>query len=140
MTGSNEWSYLSPILFFLLIFSVLISGVCSDVTGGIPGISYYGGEFSTDTIPRTLITGQEIQVMIEFRNSGMTAWEYDVEKFGVQYSGDNSLINVDPLISPLQKGSRVHSGQSYQFPFLITAYNPGHVDLQFAVVKILPSG
>ena len=49
-------------------------------------------------------------------------------------------FTVDPPLQLLPKGSRVHTGQSYQFPFLISAHNVGQVKLAFAVVRLLPSG
>lgn len=129
------WRYILFIV--ILLFCIPIIGITH---GSLSGISIQGGEYVTDTIPENLSTGHSGQFMIEFRNTGMTAWEYDVEKFGVEYFSDNSLITIEPLINLLPKGSRVHNGQSYQFPFSMNTHNPGEVTLSFALVRLLPSG
>ncbi|KAF5084454.1 Protein kinase domain protein [anaerobic digester metagenome] len=129
------WRYILFIV--ILLFCIPIIGITH---GSLSGISIQGGEYVTDTIPENLSTGHCGQFMIEFRNTGMTAWEYDVEKFGVEYFSDNSLITIEPLINLLPKGSRVHNGQSYQFPFSMNTHNPGEVTLSFALVRLLPSG
>jgi len=128
------------LLFFIFISFLIITPVCCVDQGSISGITFQGGEYSSDSIPDVMYPGQNGQYMVEFRNTGMTAWEHDVEKIGVEYSGDSNLITVDPPLQLLPKGSRVHTGQSYQFPFLISAHNVGQVKLAFAVVRLLPSG
>ena len=135
--SSHSLSFLLIQLFILVIF---INPACCVEQGSISGISFQGGEYSSDSIPDVMIPGQNGQYMIEFRNTGMTAWEHDVEKIGVEYFGDSDLITIEPAIQLLPKGSRVHTGQSYQFPFLITAHYAGHADLTFAVVRLLPTG
>ena len=131
---------LSFLLIPLTILVILINPACCVEQGSLSGISFQGGEYSSDSIPDVMYPSQNGQYMIEFRNTGMTAWEHDVEKIGVEYFGDSDLITIEPTIQLLPKGSRVHTGQSYQFPFLITAHHAGHVDLTFAVVRLLPTG
>ncbi|HPP78405.1 hypothetical protein, partial [Methanospirillum sp.] len=87
----------------------------------LSGVALQGGVYCSDSIPDYMSPGQHGQYLIEFRNTGMMAWEHDVEKIGVEYSGNSPYIEVEPRIQLLPKRSRVHSGQSYQFPFTISA-------------------
>ncbi|HOJ97300.1 MAG TPA: PEGA domain-containing protein, partial [Methanospirillum sp.] len=106
----------------------------------LSGVALQGGVYCSDSIPDYMSPGQHGQYLIEFRNTGMMAWEHDVEKIGVEYSGNSPYIEVEPRIQLLPKRSRVHSGQSYQFPFTISARATGHADLVFSVVRVIASG
>ncbi|MCA1916108.1 hypothetical protein [Methanospirillum hungatei] len=132
-------SFLILLISFVIPF-LCITPVCCVDQSSISGITFQGGEYSSDSIPDVMYPGQNGQYMVEFRNTGMTAWEHDVEKIGVEYSGDSNLITIEPSLQLLPKGSRVHTGQSYQFPFLISAHSVGQVKLAFAVVRLLPNG
>ena len=124
--------------FFILL--LVISPACCADLDIFSGISFLGGKYSTNSFPDEMYPGQSGQYMVEFLNTGMTAWENDVEKVGVECFGDSSIISVEQNIQLLPQGSRVHSGKSYHFPFFITAHNIGQAYLTFAVVQLHPSG
>ncbi len=130
---------LAVVCYSVLILAIMVPPVWS-AESTLSGIAFYGGVYCSDSIPDSLVSGQNGQYMIEFRNTGMMAWEHDVEKIGVEYGGNSSLIEVEPRIQLLPEGSRVHNGQTFQFPVFISARTPGHADLVFSVVRVRAGG
>jgi hypothetical protein len=133
-------SSFAPFFIIFFIFFLAILPACSADPDTFSGITFLGGKYLSDDFPGRMYPGQSGQYMVEFYNTGMTAWENDVEKIGVECFTDSSIISVEQNIQLLPKGSRVHSGKSYHFPFSITALNTGRADLVFAVVQLHPSG
>lgn len=129
-----------PLLWYVFLFLIIVIPPVWGAESTRAGVAFQGGVYCSDSIPDYMSPGQQGQYLIEFRNNGMMAWEHDVEKIGVEYSGNSPYIGVEPQIQLLPKGSRVHTGQSYQFPFIITARTTGHADLFFSVVRVMGPG
>jgi len=97
-------------------------------------VAYYKGLHISDTIPALLEAGAEYPITITFRNAGMVSWGWNVEKFGLLYTGQQSSIGVTPDFFALSAQDEIKAGQDYTFAFtLIPPEKTGDYEISFSM-------
>ncbi len=96
---------------------------CSAPVGGIFSIGNFAADSAlaiSQSVPRTLQPGQQVQVSVGMQNTGATTWTKDQNyRLGSQFPQDNTAWGTNRVDLPA--GVQVRPGQTYVFNFTIHA-------------------
>lgn len=139
MRNEDTWGYNSILKVFavVILISLGLSQVCAEDQGSSIDLSYYKGQYISDTIPSLLEGGKSYPVTIRYRNAGMVSWTWDVEKFGMLYTGKQSSIEVTPEFFQLRPDQKVSTGSEFTFNFTLTPpEKTGEYEISFSMATM----